>query len=105
MDIRDLQEAYLEYKLGRFTANDLAEYRELFYQLAKEYDWNPNDIWGKAYFEKTYPLNDWIPYNRNGEWWSPITNIRYKAASAIWEEACDRTDDCILIDNEWRILC
>ena len=103
MDIRDLQEVYLEYKLGRFTANDLAEYRELFYQLAAEYDWDSDDIWGIAYFEKTYPLNGWIPYNKEGEWGSPITDIKYKDAFALYPEI-DRPGDFILIDNEWRIL-
>lgn len=103
MDIRDLKEAYLEYKLGRFTANDLAEYKELFYQLAKEYDWNPNDTWEIAYFEKTYPLNDQIPYNKDGEWWSPITDIKYKDAFTLYPEL-DRPGDFIFIDNEWHVM-
>lgn len=103
MDLRDLQEAYLEYTLGRFTAEDLAEYKELFYQLCAEYDRNPNDIWEIAYFEKIYLLNELIPYNKEGEWWSPITDIKYKDAFALYPEI-DRPGDFILIDNEWHII-
>lgn len=103
MDLRDLQEAYLEYILGRFDKRDLAEYRNLFLEVCKEYNWDTKDAWQQARFEVSYIMNDNIPYNSDWEYISPLSGLYYKASIAVYPEL-ERPGDFVLINNDWRIL-
>ena len=103
MELRDLQEAYLEYTLGRFTAADLSEYRDVFLQVCSEYGWNTKDVWQQAYFEVSYIFDFIIPYDENWEYISPLTGFHYKENEALYPEI-HRPGDFVLIDGDWKIL-
>jgi hypothetical protein len=103
MDLQDLKEAYSEYNLGRFSANDLAEYNELFLQICKEYGWDITDLWMQAKFEVEYIFNDVVPYNENWEYFSPLTGFHYRENEAVHPEV-NRPGDFVLIDGDWKIL-
>lgn len=103
MDLQDLKEAYSEYNLGRFSANDLAEYSELFLQICEEYGWDTSDLWTQAKFEVEYIFNDVVPYNENWEYFSPLTGFSYKEGCILYPEV-DMPGDFVLIDGDWKIL-
>lgn len=100
--LKDLQEAYLEYKLGKFTAEDLKEYKPLFLQECAEV-YNISDPWQVAKFEQEVVLDGFIPYNDDLEWYSPLTGFTYKDAIALYPDT-DRPQDFVLIDNTWMCL-
>ena len=103
MALQDLRDAYLEYIIGKFTADDLKEYTTVFLDVCNDYGWDISDPWQQARFELSYVMNDIIPYNDNLEYISPLTGLHYKESAAVYPDI-PRHGDFVLINNDWIIL-